>query len=199
MSKPDLSVRDRLLKEGAAIFIEKGFGGASVREICARAETSSNMIHHYFGSKQGLYDEIIAGFSDSLLEVPMRIISEPPTSVEDLATRFRLFFSESVEALIARAAAYELVSRDRQAIAAFNDYYATVTAFLGAAQERGFLRAEADHEMLTGLMLDRIGNQIFFAPQMQSLGGANIMEDADYRSRWVNANVDLVLFGLITR
>ena len=53
--------------------------------------------------------------------------------------------------------------------------------------------------MLTGLMLDRIGNQIFFAPQMKDLGGENIKEDLDYRRRWVKANVDHILYGLVTR
>ena len=61
---------------------EKGFAGASVREICKAADVSSNMIHHYFGSKQGLYDAVLERFSENVFDVPIRVISTPADTAE---------------------------------------------------------------------------------------------------------------------
>jgi AcrR family transcriptional regulator len=53
----DPPVRDRLIASGTALFAEKGFDGVSVPEICKHAHTTMNMIHHYFGNKEGLFRE----------------------------------------------------------------------------------------------------------------------------------------------
>ncbi len=52
--------RQRILQGGADLFAERGFEGASVRQIARRAGVSLGMIRHYFGSKEGLYRACIA-------------------------------------------------------------------------------------------------------------------------------------------
>ena len=81
---------DRLLSSGAHLIAEKGFDGASVREICAHAETSINMIHHYFGNKQGLCDAIVGQFSSGVFAVPMRLFDKEPRSKDDFLSRIEL-------------------------------------------------------------------------------------------------------------
>jgi AcrR family transcriptional regulator len=40
-------------------FAEKGLSGARIDEIAARTRTSKRMIYYYFGSKEGLYIEVL--------------------------------------------------------------------------------------------------------------------------------------------
>jgi len=59
--------RERLLREAARIFAEKGFDKASTREICQAAELNIAAINYHFGGKEGLYREVLL--------VPVREIS----------------------------------------------------------------------------------------------------------------------------
>jgi len=197
MSTETISPKSRLLKEAARIFGDKGFSGASVREICKAADTSSNMIHHYFGSKQGLYDAVIERFSQDVFDVPIRVISNVPDSVEAFSTRLQIFFEESLEALVVNRRIYELANRERLIVPSFAEYNASLIAFMESGKSNGFVRPELDCEMVTGLFLDRLGPQIFYAEQIKQLQGENLLEPGEYRKRWMKANLDLFLHGIV--
>lgn len=51
--------RDQLIEVAGAIFAEKGFQQATVREICQAAEVNVAAINYYFGDKQRLYIECV--------------------------------------------------------------------------------------------------------------------------------------------
>lgn len=70
--------RQKLLAEGARLFSERGYAGASTRQICQAAGVNSAAIHYHFGGKEGLYREVLqapirqfltqfAGFDDPQL------------------------------------------------------------------------------------------------------------------------------------
>jgi AcrR family transcriptional regulator len=192
-----LSSRERLVDAASIEFAEKGFGGASIREICKRAETSSNMIHHYFGSKQGLYDELLSSLSEEVFNTPIRIIQEPAKSRENMIARLELFIEETLEALIARANTYRLVLREQTVLDVFENYNNQFVAFLDSGKAAGFVRPELDSEMLTGLILDRLGNQIVYASWIKETVGQNVMTDGSYKKRWLAANLDFILHGIL--
>lgn len=49
----------QILQSALSLFSAQGMGGTSVREIARGAGVSLAMVHHYFGSKEGLYDACI--------------------------------------------------------------------------------------------------------------------------------------------
>lgn len=51
--KPD--TRDAILAAARETFAEKGYHGASIRAIAARAGVDGALVHHYFGTKDGLF------------------------------------------------------------------------------------------------------------------------------------------------
>lgn len=53
--------RDRLLAAAAAEFAARGFAGAKVDRIAARARLNKAMIYYHFRNKAALYHEILAG------------------------------------------------------------------------------------------------------------------------------------------
>ena len=57
--------RQSILEAAQALFAEKGYSGANVNEIVARAGTTKPMIYYHFGSKEGLFaavlEEVYAG------------------------------------------------------------------------------------------------------------------------------------------
>lgn len=53
-----IEIRDRLLAAGLKVFAEKGFSGATVREICDEAGSNIAAINYYFGDKVGFYQAV---------------------------------------------------------------------------------------------------------------------------------------------
>lgn len=51
--------RTNILDAAKILFAEKGFSGASVREIANKAGVNLAMIHYYFGNKDGLYRTLL--------------------------------------------------------------------------------------------------------------------------------------------
>lgn len=51
--------RARLIEAAREVFSEHGFQGATVREICRRAEANGAAINYHFGSKEGLLTETL--------------------------------------------------------------------------------------------------------------------------------------------
>lgn len=169
-----------------------------MREICADADTGINMIHHYFGNKQGLYDEILSGFSEDVWTVPARIIGHTPRSKDHFISLLEIFIEETFEALIANHQLFELVVRERMVIETFAKYSEKLTSFMAAAQTAGYMRESLDPTMLTGFILDRIGNQILYATWIKETTGDNVLTDKAYRERWLRSNIDLMLNGFIS-
>jgi len=74
LGKPDQdgnAVRDRLLGEALQLFARKGFESASVRELTEAAKVTRPTLYYHFGSKEGLYLELVerlcATVEDSIL------------------------------------------------------------------------------------------------------------------------------------
>ena len=51
--------REEILRAAEVVFAEKGFHRCSVEEIAERAEFSVGTLYNFFGSKEGLYNELI--------------------------------------------------------------------------------------------------------------------------------------------
>ena len=63
--------REQLLDVGRAVFAERGFDGASIEDIAARAGVSKPVVYEHFGGKEGIYavvvDREIASLLDAVL------------------------------------------------------------------------------------------------------------------------------------
>lgn len=103
---PSLPPRERLLREAARLFAERGVDGVPTREICAAAGVNPGAIHYHFGDKDGLYAEVLrlpardlneqlAGFDDpalSLHEAICRFLR--PFLIDDGGCSTQLFIRE---------------------------------------------------------------------------------------------------------
>lgn len=76
------STRERILQTARDLFTSKGFASASVSEICLSADVSPPTLYHHFGSKDGLYQEVVENTLtiDGFVELLRRAITDPPTA-----------------------------------------------------------------------------------------------------------------------
>ena len=55
----DTSTRQAILDAAVSLFAERGYDRATLREITARAGVDPALVSHFFGNKEGLFDEAI--------------------------------------------------------------------------------------------------------------------------------------------
>lgn len=79
------AARSRRMLLSAALdeFAAKGFAGANVRDIAARAGLNKQLINYYFGGKEGLYRELQRGWLEREAG-----FADPELPMEELAARY---------------------------------------------------------------------------------------------------------------
>jgi AcrR family transcriptional regulator len=86
--------RERLLNAAREVFSECGFQGATVREICRRADANVAAVNYHFGSKNGLLAEALHFESLRLLQEANARADACPE------VRLRLFIREFMHMLL---------------------------------------------------------------------------------------------------
>jgi AcrR family transcriptional regulator len=85
--------REKILDAAEALFADKGYNGASTRDITAAANANLGMISYYFGSKEKLFKEVIERRAIPELEERAaavgRVLSAAGDGVPDLADVLR--------------------------------------------------------------------------------------------------------------
>jgi TetR/AcrR family transcriptional regulator, regulator of cefoperazone and chloramphenicol sensitivity len=51
--------RETLLEAAGRVFVDRGYQGATIREICLRARANVAAVNYHFGGKLGLYTEVL--------------------------------------------------------------------------------------------------------------------------------------------
>lgn len=185
-----------LLDAGTRLFAEHGFAGASVRDICAEAGVGRNMIHHYFGNKEGLLQAILDDFSTEAFAPAIRLIAKPATSHDEFRLKLDLFIAEVFEVLIANAAIFRIMSREAGTFLPLTELREGLMAYLTSAKDAQLLSAQLDVSMAPGFILDRLGGQVLYALRLGETTEGNVILTPAYRADWLAANTRLLLFGL---
>ena len=84
--------RSRLLDAAREVFSQRGFQGATVREICRRAEANGAAVNYHFGSKDGL-------LAEALNFAPLAALQKANAN-ECPSTRLRLFIRDFMMMLL---------------------------------------------------------------------------------------------------
>lgn len=91
--------REQLIEIARSVFAEKGFDGASVEEIAARAEVSKPVIYEHFGGKEGLYAVVVDREVRQLLDMMRGALTSgsPRVLLEQAALALLDYIEESSE------------------------------------------------------------------------------------------------------
>ncbi|MFD6436349.1 TetR family transcriptional regulator [Streptomyces venezuelae] len=84
------ATRDQILRAAREEFSERGYEKTSVRGIAKAAGVDSALVHHYFGTKDQVFEAAIAVAFAPALEAPAAIDDGPLDGVGERLTRFVL-------------------------------------------------------------------------------------------------------------
>ena len=79
--------RGRILAAARAAFGERGYDGATVRDVAARASVDPALVHHYFGTKQQLF-LAASEFPVDVAEVVPRLLAGPRDGMGERFVRY---------------------------------------------------------------------------------------------------------------
>jgi AcrR family transcriptional regulator len=77
-------VKERILRAAAELFMERGFGGTTVREIGERAEVGQSSLYHHAHSKNQLLRELHDGFVREQFESLEQVIASETSPTTQL-------------------------------------------------------------------------------------------------------------------
>jgi len=86
------ATREKILKAATQVFAKHGYQGGSVEKISRAAKSVDRMIYYYFGSKEGLFTEVIEGMYRRMneAEAQLRLNVEDPVAALEQVIAFVL-------------------------------------------------------------------------------------------------------------
>lgn len=76
MSKTDQSTEEKIKDAAKKVFLEKGFGSATTRDIANRSETNIALVNYYFRSKERLFHEVFLESFEETFDPITRILND---------------------------------------------------------------------------------------------------------------------------
>jgi AcrR family transcriptional regulator len=138
------ATRDRLLLAARSVFAERGFAGASVREITAAACANLGAVTYHFGSKQGLYEAVVAEAFRPLLERLASPLAPGVPVLDDVERRLRLVFEHLHANPDLQFLVLQQIGRHglpAPAVSAFSAMFGGLAGLIAEGQRRGEIRS----------------------------------------------------------
>lgn len=83
MAKNQLNTEEKIKDAARKIFVEKGFGSATTRDIAECADTNIALVNYYFRSKEKLFQEVLQeSFAQTFLPVANILNDDLPLEVK---------------------------------------------------------------------------------------------------------------------
>ncbi len=84
--------RAAILNAAEGLFLERGFAGASMSSIAKSSGVTKSLIHHHFGSKEALWDEVKRTRFQHYYNQQMQMLSQDAPSMELLRDSMFVYF-----------------------------------------------------------------------------------------------------------
>ena len=195
--------RDLILAEARKFFCEKGFEGASVRDICDSANANVSAIKYYFGGKEGLYRECFKAYGEGRLNSASKILTKA-NSVEELKLRIKLYCEDFIKEGLENMHTTKLICREIEAESpliedifqeTFFKVYTTFAEMLEDAQTKNLIRKDIDtmiitsaffNNLTTSLRVNHIGEKYF----------KRSLRDPEYSQLYINNIIAIFFDGI---
>ncbi len=203
---PSDKTRDLILEEAKKQFCEKGFEGASVRDICDVVKANVSAIKYHFGGKEGLYRECFQQFGEGRLSKASEILTHVD-SFEELKIRIKMFAEDILKDGLENSYITKMLCREIEIENpliqdifenTFLQIYVKFAELITDAQKKGFIRQDLDplitvsvlfHTLTATLRTDHVGLKHF---------NKSITND-QYREKFITNIISIFLDGIKTQ
>jgi AcrR family transcriptional regulator len=92
------NTKDIIFATAAQLFAQKGYDGVSMREISEQSGVTKPTIYYYFGSKEGIYEELIETGMQYVISSFERIVDSDASAKGKLVMMTKTFFQLTIDA-----------------------------------------------------------------------------------------------------
>ena len=134
------ATRARILAAAATEFTRHGYGGARGDRIAKRARSSERMVYYYFGSKEGLFVEVLEAAYDALSRAERSIVlrDKPPREALEHFCRFVFrWYADNPEFIGVLAVENQQQARHLRRSARLDALVVPIVGLLGELLQRG--------------------------------------------------------------
>ena len=193
------ATRDSILRAATKVFAKHGYDGGSVEKISTAAKSYDRMIYYYFGSKEGLYIEVLEGIYRRMNEAESRLALDVNQPMEALraVTRFVLGYYRKHPEFITLLNTENLhkgkhISKSLRA----REYSSPAIAILGQILENGITQKLFRDDLQTRdvyLLIASLG--YFYLSNRHTLSAflGDNLEAPDALTHWEDFVIDTVL------
>ena len=197
--------RELLLQCARKLFAEKGFEGATVKDVAEAAGVNVSLVSYYFGGKDGLYRDCISDFGRDRLASMERFLTRPE-SAEDIRVRMTLLIEEVLETHAAEPHCAKILHREFDSNAehiqdlfqtVFIKMYSTMVEFFTHAQTAGLLHGDFDPRIAVGMFFGGLIQTIRMDGIAREQFGRTIA-DPQYRAEVARNTATVFLQGMLS-
>lgn len=197
-----VDTRDALLRAAKRVFAQKGYEGATVKDLADEAHVNVSLVSYHFGGKEGLYRTCLEGFGLERVEAAERVLNAPK-SKDDLELRLRLFGDDFLAIHLRDPDTCRMIHRGMETLdpisseavkGVFYRIFEALLNFVDSAKKNGLLKADIDIEIATGLLFGSLMHMIRSQPIARLLG-KRTYDDPAYRARLIEQWVETFTRG----
>jgi AcrR family transcriptional regulator len=199
---PD-KTRDALLEQARKQFCEKGFEGASIRDICDGAGANVSAVKYHFGGKEGLYRECFRLYGENKLDRATKILTKV-SSIDELKLRLKLFAEDFISEGLANMYETKMICRELETEnpliedifqETFLKVYVTLVEMIEDARNKKLIREDLDsdivtstffHQLTTSLRFEHVGEKYF----------NKSLKDKIYLEKFINNTIAIIFDGI---
>ncbi len=199
-SSPKIDSKQALLDAAKKLFAEKGYEGATVKDLADAAGVNVSLVSYHFGGKEGLYRAVLVQFAQTGVDNIQRIL-KGPTSASDFKARLRLFGEELLDVHLKEPDLCRIIHRDVEKLTTvgeeivrtgFFPLFLTFVNFLKTAEKIKITQKFKDTEQVASLIMGSLMH-FFDKDHVRICSGRPSIRDAKYREEiltlWTNMTV----------
>lgn len=143
------SARGSILDAAEKVFAERGFAGTAMREVARAANVSQALLHHHFGTKNGLYEAVKRRMTDRY-NAERRPPLDGATSDLSVVTSTVLGYFAFLRdhPMLSRIQSWARLEGDQHPWGGEDEVWGSLLRWAADAKERGELREEIDPKLL---------------------------------------------------
>ena len=200
---PKIDSKHALLVSAKKVFAEKGFEGATVKDLADDAGVNISLVSYHFGGKDGLYRACVMQFAEARVDAIERIL-KPVTSTSELKIRLRLFAEEFVDVHMREPDLCKIIHRDVDRMTdigaevmrdGFFKLFLKFVDFLKSAEKAKVIRKMKDPEISASLTFGSLIHTLSKEKHRHMLGRPSI-SDPKYREEFLSTWTEMSVLGL---
>ena len=196
----------KLLQASQQVFSQRGYEGATVKDIASLAGVNVSLVSYYFDGKEGIYRACIESMGRERLAAAERML-KPVANIEEFRICLRLFLEEFANLHLSNGDCMKIIHRDYDngnpiAMNAFKgifmEMFERLQSFIGSARKAKVLRHDFDIDVCAALLFGGLVHSLRMDHMRKEFFGVSL-RDPKYFDHFISHFVDILTTGLMMK